>query len=310
MSFSFYNTDDFNYPWIRAENASCNRFAKNIFRRMLQWDREYFERIENNTWHAHGYPKRKGKGKWIPGPLYSVTLPVVKKHERPWPNSHNEVAYFPRVVKRQELVNLGAKENTRLLVSDMERIPNMPLPFRNDDAPPGVNTGPGTGFQMTKRFKGKFCLSPLGHALPHTLVEDDMYCPFCPGLKIRSGRELWNHCRKWDYRHTRFPQLCRQRRILDAVTGRDELQTRYLCGEIWDFCVMRRKYDLGPSDFPESGNCDCASAHRGFGLYFQRRYKESYVAWQHARLVPGLRKYFEDHKVGDCWELVNAHLRW
>ena len=191
MSFSFYTTDDFNYPWDRAGNASCNRHARHIYRRMLQWDRDYFERIENDTWHTHGYPKRKGKGKWIPGPLYSVTFPVVKRHERNGPNSRNEVAYFPITVRSKvTLVNLGAKENTRLLVSDMERIPSLPLPLRNDDTPPGVNTGPGTGYRMTKHFKGKFCLSPLGHALPHVLVEDDMYCPFCPGLKIRSGREL------------------------------------------------------------------------------------------------------------------------
>ena len=162
---------------------------------------------------------------------------------------------------------------------------------------------------MTKQFKGKFGLLPLGHASPHVFVDDDMYCPFCPGLKIRNGRELWNHCRKWDYRHSRFPQLCRARHVVDTLRDSDE-QTRYLCGEIWDIRFMIHKYSLDPSDFPAGGCTGCAAAHRGFGLYFQRRYKEAYLAWQHARLVPGLKKYFHEKKVGDCWEVVNAYLRW
>ena len=161
---------------------------------------------------------------------------------------------------------------------------------------------------MTKQFKGKFWLQSFGHATPLVFMEYDMYCPFCPGLRIKNGRELFRHCKKWDYRHFRFPQLDGALHVSDMVTG--EEPTTYLCGEIWDTRFMIGRYSLDPLMFPARGYTGCAAAHRGFGLYFQRRYKEAYLAWQHARLVPGLKRYFHEKKVGDCWDMVNAYLRW
>ena len=337
--------------WNKSDNALCNRYAGKIFVRMLQWDRDYFERVDSSdvrsrpicTPYFQDYAsnhsatsaistpavdetvevrrvkkgKRKGKPKWMPGPLYVVQIPVVMKHDRPYRgrNTYDEVAYFPSC-SALDPVNLGASEGTRLLTSDLERIPNMPLPLRELGAPPGVNTSPGAGFRMIKQLKGRFRLTSLGHAQPHIVVDEDMYCPFCPGLKICSGKELWDHCREWDYRQDKFPKLCSQRQVVDHSLENNEsegyeLQTRYLCGEIWDYRLMEQKYGLGPKDYPGyEVSRNCANAHRGFALYFRRRYREAYVAWQHARLVPGIRKYFENHKVGDCWELVNAHLRW
>ena len=73
---------------------------------------------------------------------------------------------------------------------------------------------------------------------------------------------------------------------------------------------MISKYGLSESETLLGNSVDCAAAHRGFGKYFQLRYRQAYETWQHARLVPGLRKYFKDEGMEDCWEVVNSHLKW
>ena len=304
MWSSRYNsTDDFSIPWRRDENRLCKRNAQRIFDLLVKWDNDFLERVDNERWLYHNYRGERVES-WVPGPLYVVQIPVVKaKKRRPRLRCNGEVVYFPRVLTDHEsgtLVNLGARPESRLLVADLEYIPRMPLPFRDFDAPPGFYT-PGTGYRMTKYYKGKFRLQQLGHARSPLLVQDDMYCPFCPGLKIKNGRELFRHCMKMDYRHKRFPQL--------MYRDEDDL-TCMLCGEIWDAELMVRKYGLERSDLPMGGHPDCTAAHRGFGMYFQLRYREAYETWQHARLIPGLKEYFNKKKVGDCWDVVNAYLKW
>ena len=106
---------------------------------------------------------------------------------------------------------------------------------------------------------------------------------------------------KMDYRHKRLPQL--------RYRDEDDL-TCMLCGEIWDAELMVRKYFLERSDLPMEGHPDFAAAHRGFGRYFQLRYREAYLTWQHARWIPGMKAYFDKELFVGCWEAVNFYLRW
>ena len=299
-------TDDFSEPWNKDEDKSCNHYARNVFKCLLQWDREYFKRIDSDPKYVHRSMRHTGNGEWIPGPLYSVQIPVVQVKERR--TEQDVVAYFPTGMNERGIVNLGAHEQSRLLVSDLERIAPMPFPPVGDPPPRFTVDSSGKEYRMTKQFKGKFRLQSFGHAHPLVFEDFDMYCPFCPGLRIKNGRELYMHCRNWDYRHFRFPTLSGALIIKHMVTK--EEPTFLLCGEIWDTGFMVDRYNLDPSMFATVRRYECSAAHRGFGLYFKRRYKEAYVAWQHARLVPGLKRYFQEKKVGDCWEVVNAYLRW
>ena len=301
---TYPQVDDFSKPWRSAANRLCDRNAQRIFEYLVRWDKEYMERVDaGDTWP--GSISHTPISRWHPGPLYAVQIPVAQGRSRkPKSLASKEVAYFPKfsVTTTHSLVNLGIREETRQLVADLWNIPQMPMPFRSlpPYAAPGMTT-PAEGFKMTKEYKGKFRLCLLGHARSHLRAHEDMFCPFCPALKLRNGRELFRHCIKMDHRHKTFPQ------IMDID---DPSQSFMLCGDIWDEEHLIRRYRLERSDLPMGGQPDFAAAHRGFGKYFQLRYKEAYVTWLHARWVPGMKAWFDKEVFVGCWELVNVYLRW